>query len=125
MIFSEFANSQFESFKNSLDDTITQMNNDMGYIFNDCKDQRPLPFDFYLPDYNLIVEIMGEQHESPVDIFGGEEKFEITVMHDKLKRDYLNNHNIDILDIWYYEFNRMENLILNKLASQQLKTITT
>ena len=46
-------------------------------------------------------------------------------MHDKLKRDYLNNHNIDILDIWYYEFNRMENLILNKLASQQLKTITT
>ena len=95
------------------------------YIFNDCKDQRPLPFDFYLPDYNLIVEIMGEQYESPVDIFGGEEKFEITVMHDKLKRDYLNNHNIDILDIWYYEFNRMENLILNKLASQQLKTITT
>lgn len=27
-------NSQFESFKNSLNDTITQMNNDMGYIFN-------------------------------------------------------------------------------------------
>lgn len=27
-------NSQFESFKNSLNDTIIQMNNDMGYIFN-------------------------------------------------------------------------------------------
>lgn len=85
--------------------------------YDDCKDKYTLPFDFYLPEYNLIIEIMGEQHEKPVPIFGGEEKFQETVRHDKMKRDYLKIHNIDILDIWYYDFKNMEDIILNKLNS--------
>ena len=83
--------------------------------FDDCRDVYTLPFDFYLPDYNLIVEIMGEQHERPVEIFGGQEGFEKRIRHDKIKRDYLKQNNIDILDIWYYEFDKMEDLILNKI----------
>jgi len=85
--------------------------------FDDCRDKYTLPFDFYLPDYNLIVEIMGEQHEHPVDMFGGKEKFEKQIYHDKIKRDYLKRNNIHCLDIWYYEFNKMEELILNKINS--------
>jgi very-short-patch-repair endonuclease len=85
--------------------------------FDDCRDKYALPFDFYLPDYNLVVEIMGEQHEHPVDYFGGEESFKNRVYHDKMKRDYLKTNNINILDIWYYEFNKMEELILNKINS--------
>lgn len=85
--------------------------------FNDCKDIYTLPFDFYLPDYNLVVEIMGEQHEHPVKHFGGEESFIKCIKHDKMKRDYLEQNNINILDIWYYEFDKMENLILNKIQS--------
>lgn len=83
--------------------------------FDDCKDKYTLPFDFYLPDYNLIVEIMGEQHEHPIEHFGGEESFQKCIKHDKIKRDYLKVNNINILDIWYYEFNNMEELILNKI----------
>ena len=83
--------------------------------FDDCRDVYTLPFDFYLPDCNLIVEIMGEQHERPVEIFGGQEGFEKRIRHDKIKRDYLKQNNIDILDIWYYEFDKMEDLILNKI----------
>jgi very-short-patch-repair endonuclease len=83
--------------------------------FNDCFDKYTLPFDFYLPEYNLIVEIMGEQHEHPIDYFGGQEKFEIQVRHDKMKRDYLKQNNIHCLDIWYYEFDQMESIILNKI----------
>lgn len=83
--------------------------------FEDCRDTYTLPFDFYLPDYNLVVEIMGEQHEHPVEFFGGNEGFEKRIAHDKFKRDYLKNHNIACLDIWYYEFNNMEELILNKI----------
>ena len=85
--------------------------------FDDCRDKYTLPFDFYLPDYNLIIEIMGEQHEHPIDHFGGKEAFEKCIMHDKIKRDYLKLHNIDILDIWYYEFDKMEELIINKIQS--------
>lgn len=83
--------------------------------FDDCRDKHTLPFDFYLPDYNLIIEIMGEQHEHPVDYFGGEEAFEKCIYHDKMKRDYLKANNIHCLDIWYYDFDKMEELILNKI----------
>ena len=85
--------------------------------FDDCRDKLTLPFDFYLPDYNLMVEIMGEQHEHPIDHFGGEEAFKKCIEHDKIKRDYLKKNNISILDIWYYEFDKMEDLILNKIDS--------
>lgn len=83
--------------------------------FDDCHDKYTLPFDFYLPKYNLIIEIMGEQHEHPVDYFGGQEKFELQVRHDKIKRDYLKQKNIHCLDIWYYDFDKMENLIISKI----------
>lgn len=85
--------------------------------FDDCRDSYTLPFDLYLPDYNLIIEIMGEQHERPVELFGGQEGFEKRIVHDKIKRDYLKQNNINILDIWYYEFNKMEELILEKIQS--------
>lgn len=32
-----------------------------------------LSYDFYLPDYNILIEFQGEQHEHPVEYFGGEE----------------------------------------------------
>ena len=34
--------------------------------FKDCKDKRPLPFDFYLPYYNLCIEFDGEGHFKPI-----------------------------------------------------------
>lgn len=89
--------------------------------FDDCRDVYTLPFDFYLSDYNLIVEIMGEQHEKPLDFFGGQEAFEKRIYHDKIKRDYLNKNNIYCLDIWYYEFDKMESMILDKI--QEILTI--
>lgn len=83
--------------------------------FDDCRDKYTLPFDFYLADYNLVVEIMGEQHEHPIDHFGGEESFKKCIKHDKIKRDYLKQNNIHCLDIWYYEFDQMESMIFNKI----------
>lgn len=32
------------------------------YKFDECRDKRPLPFDFYLSDYNCCIEVDGEQH---------------------------------------------------------------
>ena len=90
--------------------------------FDDCRDKYTLPFDFYLPEYNLIVEIMGEQHEHPVEHFGGKESFDIRVYHDNIKRDYLRNCGIYCLDIWYYDFEKMEELIVNKI--QEILSLT-
>ena len=39
-----------------------------------------LSYDFYLPKYNLLIEYQGEQHDHPVEYFGGEEKFKMLLV---------------------------------------------
>jgi len=33
--------------------------------FDECRDRRLLRFDFYLPDYNILIEVDGQQHFIP------------------------------------------------------------
>lgn len=70
-------------------------------IFDDCYDIKPLPFDFYLPDYNLIIEYDGKQHFEPIKYFGGEKGFQRTVKHDNMKNEYCKNNRISLLRIPY------------------------
>ena len=71
--------------------------------FDDCRDKYVLSFDFYLSDYNAIIEFQGRQHYEPIDYFGGEGKFEQQVNHDKIKLDYCKQNNIRLLCIKYDE----------------------
>lgn len=73
-----------------------------------------LSYDFYLPFFNLLIEYQGEQHERPVDIFGGEEQFKIQQEHDKRKREYARKNNIELLEIWYYDFKNIEEILNNR-----------
>jgi hypothetical protein len=70
---------------------------------------------FYLPQHNLLIEYQGEQHERPVDYFGGKEQFKKQKKYDELKKKYAENNNIDLLIIWYYDYNNIEKII-NKIA---------
>ena len=74
-----------------------------------------LSYDFYLPNFNLLIEYQGEQHERPIDIFGGEEQFKIQQEHDKRKREYAQNHYIKLLEIWYYDFKNIEYILNSEL----------
>ena len=65
--------------------------------FNDCKNMKLLPFDFYLPNYNICIEFQGDQHFNPVDFFGGIIKFEDLQKRDKIKETYCINNNIRLL----------------------------
>lgn len=60
-------------------------------------------YDFYVPNYNLLIEFQGKQHYEPIKRFGGEEQFEIQQEHDKRKREYAKQHGIDLLCIRYDE----------------------
>lgn len=94
------------------------------YKFKDCKDINPLPFDFYLPDFNIIIEYDGEHHYYPVN--HGENnkeqtiiKFETTKKHDKIKTDYCKENNINLIRIPYYEiddYDDLEYLLWDKLC---------
>ena len=71
--------------------------------FEDCKDVYPLPFDFYLPDYNTCIEYDGKQHYEPVEYFGGKDSLEYTQKHDAIKTEYCRTNNISLLRIPYFE----------------------
>ena len=76
-----------------------------------------LSYDFYLPDYNLLIECQGRQHKMPIEYFGGEKTYKIQKEHDKRKRNYAKDHNMRLLEIWYYDFNKIKN-ILNKYLKE-------
>lgn len=72
--------------------------------FNDCRNQKQsdtLPFDFYLPDYNICIEYDGEHHFRPMEMWGGYEKFLINQENDKIKNEYCKNNNITLLRLPY------------------------
>ena len=73
------------------------------YKFDDCCDKKPLPFDFYLPDYNLCIEYQGQQHYDAIEYFGGEKSLKYTQHHDKIKKNYCINNNIQLIYIPYWE----------------------
>ena len=74
-----------------------------------------LSYDFYIPQYNILIEVQGIQHERPIDYFGGEKQFAIQQEHDELKRKYAKNNNFDLLEIWYYDYDRIEEILNKKL----------
>ena len=80
--------------------------------FVDCRDNKPLPFDFYLPNYNLIIEFDGQQHYEPKF---GEDSFVQTQKHDKIKNQYCKDNNINLLRIPYFESNNIEKIIAKQL----------
>ncbi|RKI36697.1 hypothetical protein D7V86_25315 [bacterium D16-51] len=71
--------------------------------FKDCRDIKPLPFDFYLPAYNTAIEYDGKQHYKPIKYFGGKERFEYIVKHDNIKNEYCKNNGISLLRIPYFK----------------------
>lgn len=69
--------------------------------FDDCRNKKKLPFDFYLPEYNLCIEYQGEQHFKLVNHFGGEEGFKRRQENDKIKKQYCEDKNIHLLYLLY------------------------
>lgn len=71
------------------------------YRFNDCRNILPLPFDFYLKDYNTCIEYDGIQHFKAVEFFGGEKAFELTKQNDAIKNQYCKDNHINLIRIPY------------------------
>jgi hypothetical protein len=88
--------------------------------FYDCTNRKQtdtLPFDFYLPDYNICIEYDGEHHFRPMEMWGGYDKFIINQENDNIKNEYCKNNNITLLRIPYtYSKEDIKNEILNILS---------
>ena len=84
-----------------------------------------LPFDFYLPNFNICVEVDGEQHFRPTNLRGmsdekAYETYAKTSYNDKIKNKYCRNNNIQLIRINYIQVkngeykNIIQSIINNK-----------
>lgn len=71
--------------------------------FKNCKYKYPLPFDFYLPELNILIEFHGIQHYKVIKAWGGESRFNHRKFLDKIKMEYCDKNNIQLLIIKYDE----------------------
>jgi Zn ribbon nucleic-acid-binding protein len=85
------------------------------YRFEDCKDKRPLPFDFKinLNDTFILLEYDGKQHFKPFKYWGGEESFQITKKHDEIKNKFCKENDINLIRIPYTEKENINKILIN------------
>jgi hypothetical protein len=83
--------------------------------FDDCKNKRCLPFDFYLTDCNTCIEFDGEQHFNLSRRSKSPEKnlhiFNTVKLHDGIKNSYCINNNIKLLRIPYTKYNDIDTIL--------------
>jgi Zn finger protein HypA/HybF involved in hydrogenase expression len=77
------------------------------YNFDDCRDKLTLPFDFYIPEYNLCIEFDGEQHYRPIKWFGGDKNFKSQKKRDYIKDMYCLDNKISLIRISYLEYDKI------------------
>ena len=77
--------------------------------FKECKGKKKcLPFDFYIPNINMCIEVDGQQHFK--DVYS-RYKRDNQEEYDNIKTKYCKDNNIKLLRIPYYEFNENDNYI--------------
>lgn len=89
--------------------------------FSECKNILPLPFDFGVYEngkLKFLCEYQGIQHYEPVDFASkgsewAEKQFFINQKKDTLKKEFCKNNNIPLLEIPYWDFNNIENIIVD------------
>lgn len=88
------------------------------YRFTDCvRVQRPMPFDFYVPDKNTVIEFDGVQHFQAIGKFGGQESFTQTILNDDFKTEYCKNKGINLIRINYKELDKINEILSEKLIN--------
>lgn len=66
--------------------------------FPDCRYRAVLPFDFFIPDFNLLVEFQGSQHKD--GYFRNRGSLEGISKRDAIKRQYADTKGFEYIEIW-------------------------
>jgi hypothetical protein len=89
--------------------------------YSDCRDTCTLPFDFYLSDFDILIEYDGEDQYYPIPRHNEPEtdtinKFLDRVKKDKIKTEYCRINNISLIRIPYWERDNMEYFLFDELV---------
>ena len=74
-------------------------------------------YDFFLPDFNIYIEYHGQQHYKPVELFGGESEFKLTVKRDEIKTKLVYKTGGELVVVNYLNLNArmLESILVGKL----------
>jgi len=84
--------------------------------FEDCVNEKKLPFDFYIPSMRTCIEFDGIQHYQPVELFGGTTSYYLLRENDQIKNDYCEDNYINMVRIRYDEFDDIYSILWNTLG---------
>ena len=84
--------------------------------YPDLKDKTFLSYDFYLQNYNLLIEYNGRQHYEQKAFNKTRKEFLLQKHHDWLKRKYAKKNGIKLLTIPYWEFNNIDKILKENLS---------
>lgn len=114
--------------KNKGEAALYKLIQNMNYIvetqktYKDLKDKKQLKYDFYLPEFNLLIELDGEHHREAITYKNKDiaiSNLEDRIRKDKIKDDYAINNNINLLRIEYnkgkVDIQQWEQLIKDKI----------
>jgi very-short-patch-repair endonuclease len=87
--------------------------------YKDCKDKSLLKFDFFLKDYNCIIEFDGLQHFDKKSFMG--KTYKTTHKHDLMKNEFCKNNKINLIRIPYkLNENEIKNIIMRIIKEKDL-----
>lgn len=79
-------------------------NNEISLIveksFDDCRNEKPLPFDMFLKEYNILLEIDGDQHFVHIPRFHKKTSLEIRQKTDFKKMNYALKNGFTVIRIY-------------------------
>ena len=97
------------------------------FKFPDCRNIKPLKFDFKIYYKEtlkfFLCEYQGEQHYIPYSFSTKEkytedanEKFVELQLRDNIKKEYCKENNIKLIEIPYWDFNKIEEILSKELG---------
>ncbi len=75
-----------------------------------------LPFDFFIPSKNIVIEYDGEQHFKPIEHFGGVLGFEKRIERDNIKNIFCKTEKLNLIRIPYTEKENIEKILLDVIS---------
>jgi len=95
------------------------------YRIVNCRDKKPLPFDFAILDGKdlKLIEYQGKLHTESREHFGGIEYLIDRIKKDKIKCDYCIENNIPLIIIDYKDFDNIEKILEDALQTSSRKEV--
>lgn len=81
-----------------------------------------LRFDFYLTDFNILIEYQGQHHYNPVNKYQRAKRvYEQTINHDIIKKNFAAANNIKLVEISHKEYDKIEKIITEIMINYYTK----